>query len=393
MGKLNSNIFWLLVFGLGLHSCNKLDIQWNLKKMPNVGNIEIALNNTTEFILKAECISIGHDKNAQMGFCWSQDLNPTLEDSVELVENTEIGFFQLKKFWSSTNIYFVRAFVKNEIGVVYSQNMQIIWPGENVLPIVQTLSINQVTFYSFSVNVNINNLGENPIFQRGIYIYESLGASTPIKTVLSNQVQNSFSVHTSEMTDGATYFIKAFAKTLAGEGLGNVLSVTLPKKYNIGQTGPAGGLIIYENPELFQSWNYIEVAPQDVSTNNFSWGPTNAATNATNVEIGTGLLNTNSVVSFFQNQSNYAAFVAKNWSFGGFTDWHLPSLKELVLIKQSLFDVGLGNFSNGQIYWTSSEDGVYSTNAWTVKMQQSNVNTILTYPKSEQFKLRAIRKF
>jgi hypothetical protein len=393
MGKLNSNIFWLLVFGLGLHSCNKLDIHWNLKKMPNVGNIEIALNNTTEFILKAECISIGHDKNVQMGFCWSHELNPTLEDSVELIENPEIGFFQLQKFWSSATVYYVRAFVKNEIGIVYSQNREIIWPGANMLPDVQTLFVDQINFHSFRVHSNILNTAGNPVVQKGIYIYEHSSSTTPWKTLISDQLSNEFFLDVTNLDDGHTYYTRAFAKTLAGEGLGNVLSVTLPKKYNIGGTGPAGGLIIYENPELFQSWNYIEVAPQDVSTNNFLWAPTHAATNATNVEIGSGLLNTNSVISLFQNQSNYAAFVAKNWSFGGFADWHLPSLKELVLIKQSLFDVGLGNFFNGQIYWTSSEDVVYFSNAWTVKMQQSNVNTILTYPKSEQFKVRAIRKF
>ena len=391
MGKLNSNIFWLLVFGL--QSCNKLDIQWNLKKTPNVGNIEIEMNNTVEFILKAECISFGHDENVQMGFCWSHELFPTLDDSVELIENPEIGFFELQKFWSSSTAYYVRAFVKNEIGVVYSQNCEIIWPGADMPPDVQTLFVDQISFHSFRVHSSILNAEGNPVVQKGIYIYEDSLSTLPWKTLISDQLSNEFFLDVINLDDGHTYYTRAFAKTLAGEGLGHVVSVALPKKYNIGETGPAGGLIIYENPELFQSWNYIEVAPQDVSTNNFLWAPTLAATNATNVEIGTGLLNTNSVVSFFQNQSNYAAFAAKNSSFGGFTDWHLPSLKELILIKQSLFDVGLGNFFNGQIYWTSSEDSAYSANAWTVKMQHSNVNTILTYPKSEQFKVRAIRKF
>lgn len=361
--------------------------------MPNVGNIEIEFNSTSEFQLKSECLSIGHDKNVQMGFCWSGTPNPTIDDSVHIVEQSNIGAFTMLKNWNYLSTYHFRAFVKNEIGITYSENQTIVWPGNNALPQIQTLSVDQVGFYSFRVHSIINNTAGNPILERGIYIYEQSSATIPLQTVISNQSSNVFTVNATNFNDGQTYYVKAFVKTLAGIGLGNTITVSLPKKYSIGDTGPAGGTIIYENPEPFQSWNFIEVAPGDVSVNSFPWSPFSVATNVTNVELGQGLQNTNAIIAQILNHTNYAAYLAKNWTFGGFSDWHLPSLKELLLIKELLYDLGQGSFSSGQIYWTSSEDGVYPANAWTVKMQQINVNTILTYPKSELFKIRAIRRF
>lgn len=393
MGRLQINIFRLSILYLSLFSCTKLDLQWNLKKMPNVGNIEIEFNSTSEFQLKAECLSIGNDKNVQIGFCWAGTSNPTIDDSVFIMEQSNIGEFSLLKNWSDLSTYHFRAFVKNEIGIAYSQNQTISWPGNNAPPQVQTLLVDQVGFFSFRVHSVILNSAGNPILQRGVYIYDQINSTAPLQTFISNQSSNEFIINTTNLTDGQTYFVKAFATTLAGTGLGNAITVSLPKKYSIGDTGPAGGAIIYENPEPFQSWNYIEVAPSDVSVNSFPWSPFSVATNVTNVELGQGLQNTNAIIAQILNHTNYAAYLAKNWTFGGFSDWHLPSLKELLLIKELLFDVGQDNFQSGQIYWTSSEDAVYSTNAWTVKMQQINVNTILTYPKSELFKIRAIRKF
>ncbi len=75
-------------------------------------------------------------------------------------------------------------------------------------------------------------------------------------------------------------------------------------------------------------------------------------TGTTSIEIGTGLANTNAIVANL-GAGNYAAQICSDLVLSGFSDWYLPSKKEL----QALFlnkDIigGFGNF----FYWSSSED-------------------------------------
>ena len=38
------------------------------------------------------------------------------------------------------------------------------------------------------------------------------------------------------------------------------------KTYTIGETGPAGGLIFYDQGSVINGWRYLEAAPYDQST-------------------------------------------------------------------------------------------------------------------------------
>ena len=266
------------------------------------------------------------------------------------------------------------------------------WPGISSLPQVQTVSISQVSFYSFNVNCNITSSGGNPVIQKGVYLYSDANATSLLQTNESYGTTNSYSNSFTGLTDGETYYTRAFVKTLAGESLGNIVSITLPKKYSLGDIGPANGFIIYENPDAYSYWHYLEAAPIDISSQLVSWAPSNSQTSITSVELGLGAINTSSIVSLYGN-SNYAAKIVSDWAFGGHNDWSLPSFNELKLVKELLFDEGVGNLSNGSVYWSSSEDNNYYNNAWTVKMTLGSQNIFTTQIKSQFFKVRAIRKF
>lgn len=377
---------------LSTSSCKKEDFLWNLIKAPDIDYLSIVSNNTSSFTLTSKMISNGNDKNVETGFCWSLTPNPTINDSVVLVDQKSDKSFTLTLPWTNVSTYYFRAYVKNDIATVYSQNCMVSWPGISSLPQVQTISINQVSFYSFNVNCNITSSGGNPVIHKGVYLYSDANATSLLQTLQSNNTTNTYSTSFTGLTDGETYYVRAFVKTLAGEGLGNILAVTLPKKYSVGDLGPANGFIIYENPDTYGSWHYLEAAPIDIPSSPVSWASNNNQTSITSVELGLGFINTSSIVSLYGN-SNYAAKIASDWTFGGQNDWSLPSFNELKLIKELLFDEGIGNLLNGSVYWSSSEDNNYYNNAWTVKMSLSSQNIFITQLKSQFFKVRAIRKF
>jgi predicted nucleic acid-binding Zn ribbon protein len=132
-----------------------------------------------------------------------------------------------------------------------------------------------------------------------------------------------------------------------------------PSGYNIGDTGPAGGLIFYINPNYTtDGWRYLEAASSDFPIDNndyrIPWYNGNyVETGATGTAIGTGMPNTQKIVNI-QGEGSYAAKLCYDLTQGSFSDWFLPSRDELNLMYENLHLKGLGSFEPGD-YWSSSE--------------------------------------
>jgi hypothetical protein len=77
-------------------------------------------------------------------------------------------------------------------------------------------------------------------------------------------------------------------------------------------------------------------------------------TGANGSSIGTGLSNTNKIISVQGSvATTYAAGVARAYTGGGYTDWYLPSLYELQ--KLWLGRDLIGGFNRYMAYWSSTE--------------------------------------
>jgi hypothetical protein len=105
------------------------------------------------------------------------------------------------------------------------------------------------------------------------------------------------------------------------------------------------------------------------------------------VNLGLGLSNTNLIISQEGLVTNYAAKLAKYHSGGGYTDWYLPSLIELYVIRRNKAYIGS---INRAFYWSSTEGDDY--NAWIMNFG----NTGFPYAGSkgiDQAGVRAVRVF
>jgi hypothetical protein len=140
------------------------------------------------------------------------------------------------------------------------------------------------------------------------------------------------------------------------------------KTYNIGDTGPAGGIIFYNKGSFSDGWQYLEAAPAEYEFRAefgdefykggmplFDW------------EIGTGKSNTRELVRQAQrrgiktgvnhlNQAYCAAVACTGLNINGYNDWFLPSEDELKLMYSNLFQKGLGGFA-AVYYWSSTGVG------------------------------------
>jgi uncharacterized protein len=146
----------------------------------------------------------------------------------------------------------------------------------------------------------------------------------------------------------------------ANRGPGEMSVWLLTAGFEIGDTGPAGGLIFYENPNYAaDGWRYLEAAPFDQSAG-APWGCfRKAIPGARATAVGTGRQNTLEMLAGCQDQASAAALCA-NFGLNGVRGWFLPSRDELVLLHRNLRARGMGGFADGGVrdnftYWASSQ--------------------------------------
>lgn len=138
--------------------------------------------------------------------------------------------------------------------------------------------------------------------------------------------------------------------------------------YEVGDTGPAGGIVFYDKGSYSEGWRYIETSLVDLSQS--EWGCSGSQVQSiSKSEIGTGLFNSAAIVYHHDDLTNYyavpaicnasnngtvAAKKAFQYNVNDYKDWFLPSENELQLMYQNLHTDNLGNYTNS-LYWSSTE--------------------------------------
>ena len=123
--------------------------------------------------------------------------------------------------------------------------------------------------------------------------------------------------------------------------------------YQVGDTGPAGGMIFCDKGETSDGWRYMEVAPSDQS-DRLTWANVynlrQLGTKGTSV--GLGKTNTAAMVAG-EYDSNSPAGICSKLNFGGYKDWFLPSIEELIMVYDTVGKSEI-HFAKEE-YWSSSE--------------------------------------
>jgi DUF1680 family protein len=146
----------------------------------------------------------------------------------------------------------------------------------------------------------------------------------------------------------------------ANRGAGEMSVWLSTAGYALGDTGPAGGFIFYENPNYAtDGWRYLEAAPFDQSAG-ATWGCfRRVIAGARGTAVGTGKQNTLDMLAAC-TEPGTAARLCANLSLNGVRGWFLPSRDELALMYRNLKAAGAGDFRDGNVadnftYWASSQ--------------------------------------
>jgi hypothetical protein len=344
--------------------------------------------------VSATCESNGNDTKIVNGFCWSVNETPTIKDSVINCSDEE-GSFQTKINWNYSKTIYVRAFSQNGIAIIYSESKKIIWSGDvNLQP---TLSINNpiiTGFNSIDISGSIQNLNGLEINETGFCISSNssptiLNAEKIVK--VNANTSNDFKTSITDLINGGSFYVSFYTKSIAGYSYSKALNFNLPRKYKIGEIGPGNGIVFYQRPDFSNDWNFLEIY------NGFIggvcvWTPNSNKISVTDQSLGSGYENTTNIISIAGSiSSEYAAHRSKITS-NNKTDWYLPSILELQLGLEQLKKYNVSALNNDGVYWSSSEDKNFSTNAWVVQYSNNDFK-LNTVDKSNLNTVQPIRRF
>ena len=153
--------------------------------------------------------------------------------------------------------------------------------------------------------------------------------------------------------------------------------------YQIGDTGPAGGIVFYDKWSRSGGWRYLEAARGDQSAS-VEWGGHGEYLGTELTAIGSGRKNTEKIAAEIENL-NCAARICCDLALGGYTDWFLPSRDELNELYKQMDTVG--GFAS-RYYWSSSEYD--SSRSW---VQHFGGGIMREFSKCDDKRVRAVRYF
>ncbi|MBU1014205.1 MAG: hypothetical protein KKG99_14500 [Bacteroidetes bacterium] len=158
------------------------------------------------------------------GVCWTTTQNPTIADS-KTTDGTGTGEFTSSiTGLTPGSTYYIRAYATNSIGTSYGN--QISTTTTAILPTVATTPVTAIASTTATSGGNITDDGGAAITARGV-----CWSITQNPTIADNKTTDGTGtgVYTSSMTDltpGATYYIRAYATNSIGTAYGNQITIT-----------------------------------------------------------------------------------------------------------------------------------------------------------------------
>ena len=200
--------------------------------------------------------------------------------------------------------------------------------------------------------------------------------------------------HTPAEGSTATVSLDAELKDISDVSYSNGVQVT----YNIGDTGPAGGVIfITPSTSGNSTGQYFEVAPAAAEVSSLTWAvsayQSTTVSGADGTAIGTGQQNTADIVA--QGNSNPAESgiaYANSYSYGGYSDWFIPSKDELAeFVTNKTAIEPLRDWTSTAYLYSSTEFN--SQNAWIQSLQDGDEAQSGWYKNYPFFSFRPVRSF
>lgn len=278
-------------------------------EMDRISNVDIAKGTA---IFHATVADAGEPPYSEKGFVYSAASSvPTIYDKKAIAIGDHTGGYDAKiEGLESNRQYHVRAYAKNEAGVVYSSNA-LSFSTDEVLPVVKTDAATDEDREHNSVVLHgtIVDAGKPSYAERG-FVYSSIYESPTIyddKIVVAGSGNTSFEYRSTALSSDKSYYVRAYATNSKGTAYGETIRIF------------AKDVIVLPTANLM-------IQSADIGQNN--WSSINS--------------------------------MCENSTYEGYTDWRLPDKDELMMLYTQKDFIGGFNtqydstYQQKDTYWSNT---------------------------------------
>lgn len=210
--------------GLGLPEYTLTPVEVDGPYLPVVTTGEVTGITMTSAVGHGNVADNGRSAIRRRGMCWSTASQPTIVNNHTDAGNGEGMFSATLNNLQQGQIYHVRAYAENCMGVAYGQEVTFV--ASDGLPTVVTTAVTSVTHNSISCGGRVTSDGGYSVTHRGVCWSSS--ATEP--TLNDNSTDDGtgmgdFSSDITGLQSGTTFYIRAYATNALGTSYGEIKTV------------------------------------------------------------------------------------------------------------------------------------------------------------------------
>jgi hypothetical protein len=247
------------------------------------------------------------------GICWSTTATPTTSDTKTTDGTTSGTFTSSITGLTAGTTYYVRAYATNAIGTGYgvAQSFTTLSTVSNNPVLASTTSATSITANSAILGGNITDEGATQVSSRGLVYGTTTGSSTFSVTVGSGA--GTFTSTLTGLTQGATYFVRSFAKNVQGTSYGAETSFTTQTTPTVSVTATPTSVA---TTSAIGGGTITSTGGATITTSGLVWGastnPTISLTTKTTDGTASGTF-TSSITGLSQGATYYVRAYATNY--------------------------------------------------------------------------------
>ena len=194
---------------------------------PELTTAAISEIGLTSAVSGGTIIADGGEEITVKGVCWGTSVNPTVADSKTSDGKGTANFVSNLVGLAEGTTYYVRAYATNEVGTAYGNELTFT-TNEVTAAVLTTTEATNITSTTASAGGNITSAGGGTITARGI-----CWGTAPNPTIAGNKTTNgtdigTFTGNITGLTDGTTYYYRAYATNSTGTTYGQEFSFITP---------------------------------------------------------------------------------------------------------------------------------------------------------------------
>ena len=193
--------------------------------LPTVTTSSATNISTTSVTIGGHVTSDGGASVTERGVVYSTSSNPTTANS-KVTNGSGTGSFtcNITNLQEGTT-YYVRAYAINEKGTAYGAEKSFT-TSSVALPTVTTSSATNISNTSATVSGNVTSDGGASVTERGVVYSTSSNPTTSNSKVTSGSGMGSFTCNITNLQEGTTYYVRAYAVNEKGTAYGEQKSFT-----------------------------------------------------------------------------------------------------------------------------------------------------------------------